>query len=91
MRNVQNTNIIAIHESSWRLACGKLGGWSACIGKVDQLYVLHNKILTWNSWDMAKIAIPAEGHSLTACNAAPPAKSKIAARGPQNDRGGIYP
>ena len=30
-----------------------------------------------------------KGCSLTACNAAPPAKSKLAARGPQNGRGGL--
>ena len=31
----------------------------------------------------------AKGALLTACNAAPPAKSKMAARGPQNGRGGL--
>ena len=30
-----------------------------------------------------------KGHSLTACNAAPPVKSKMAARGPQNGRWGL--
>ena len=29
------------------------------------------------------------GHSLTACNAAPPAKSEMAARGPQNGGRGL--
>ena len=38
------------------------------------------------------ISIPAywrRGHALTACNAAPPAKSKMAARGPENGRRGL--
>ena len=32
---------------------------------------------------------PATLHRRTACTAAPPAKSKMAARGPQNGRGGL--
>ena len=45
------------------------------------------------SLKLAKInSIPAQrrrGHLLTACNATPPAKSKMAARGPQNGRRGL--
>ena len=39
------------------------------------------------NWDNTSLA--AKGHSLTAYNAAPPAKSKMAARGPQNGRRGL--
>ena len=35
------------------------------------------------------LAAPRRGRSLTACNAAPPSKFKIAAIGPQNGRRGL--
>ena len=35
------------------------------------------------------LAAPRRGHLLPACNDAPPAKSKIATRGPQNGQQGL--
>ena len=43
---------------------------------------------TWEAEKLLNTSLAAKG-ALTACNAAPPAKSKMAASGPQNGRRGL--
>ena len=56
---------------------------------VFNVFIVFNVFVRINVYNTSLVA---KGHSLTACNAAPPAKSNMAARGPQNERRGlVYP
>ena len=52
-------------------------------------FVCNEKSLDQKSFWTQNTSLVAKGNSLTACNAAPPPKSKMAARGPQNGRRGL--
>ena len=53
------------------------------IGQTQLTYLEQKNVSTYNT------RLVVLGHSLTACNATPPAKIKMAARGPQNGQWGM--